>query len=69
MRSGTVAVPQAVALAKAARLAVETMNERSNKYRQWHDEIRTQLESYGEAVHVLSTPQESRILCHLVFVI
>ena len=57
MRSGTVAVPQAVALAKAARLAVETMNERTNKYRQWHDEIRTQLESYGEAVHVLSTPQ------------
>lgn len=57
MRSGTVAVPQAVALAKAARLAVETMNERTNKYRQWQDEIRTQLESFGEAVHVLSTPQ------------
>lgn len=57
MRSGTVAVPQAVALAKAARLAVETMNERANNYRQWHDEIRTQLESYGEAVHILSTPQ------------
>ena len=57
MRSGTVAVPQAVALAKAARLAVETMNERTNNYRQWHDEIRAQLESYGEAVHILSTPQ------------
>lgn len=57
LRSGTVAVPQAVALAKAARLAVEKMNDRAIKYRQWQDEIRAQLEGYGEAVHILSTPQ------------
>ncbi|MEA0555496.1 cysteine desulfurase family protein [Lysinibacillus irui] len=57
LRSGTVAVPQAVALAKAARLAVETMKDRATKYRQWQNEIRAQLEGYGEAVHILSTPQ------------
>ncbi|MEK4171926.1 cysteine desulfurase family protein [Lysinibacillus sp. FSL L8-0312] len=57
LRSGTVAVPQAAALAKAARLAVETLNDRAMKYRQWQDEIRTQLKGYGEAVHILSTPQ------------
>ncbi|WP_155592749.1 cysteine desulfurase family protein [Lysinibacillus cavernae] len=57
LRSGTVAVPQAVALAKAARLAIETANERAMKYRQWQDEIRAQLEGYGESVHILSTPQ------------
>lgn len=57
LRSGTVAVPQAVALAKAARLAVETMKDRATKYRQWQNEIRAQLEGYGESVHILSTPQ------------
>ncbi|MGA3601569.1 cysteine desulfurase family protein [Lysinibacillus agricola] len=57
LRSGTVAVPQAVALSKAARVAVETMNDRAKKYRQWYDEICTQLHGYGEAVHILSTPQ------------
>ncbi|MEK5232879.1 cysteine desulfurase family protein [Lysinibacillus sp. FSL K6-0232] len=57
MRSGTVAVPQAVALAKAARLAVEEMDERAKKYRQWQETICAQLQSYGEAVHILSTPQ------------
>lgn len=31
LRSGTVAVPQAVALSKAARMAVETMNNRAKK--------------------------------------
>ncbi|MGE7914674.1 cysteine desulfurase family protein [Lysinibacillus xylanilyticus] len=57
LRSGTVAVPQAVALSKAARVAVETMNDRAKKYRQWYEEICTQLHGYGEAVHILSTPQ------------
>ncbi len=31
LRSGTVAVPQAVALSKAARIAIETMSERAKK--------------------------------------
>ncbi|MFJ7730979.1 cysteine desulfurase family protein [Lysinibacillus sp. NPDC097231] len=57
LRSGTVAVPQAVALSKAARIAVETMNDRAEKYRRWHEEICTQLRGYGDAVHILSTPQ------------
>ena len=57
LRSGTVAVPQAVALSKAARLAVEIMEERTKKYRQWQADICAQLQSYGEAVHILSNPQ------------
>ncbi|MEY9978107.1 cysteine desulfurase family protein [Lysinibacillus sp. RC79] len=57
LRSGTVAVPQAVALSKAARIAVETMNDRAKKYRQWYEEICTQLRGYGDVVHILSTPQ------------
>ena len=56
LRSGTVAVPQAVALSKAARIAIETMSERAKKYRTWQDEICTELKEYGEAVHILSTP-------------
>ena len=35
LRSGTVAVPQAVAMAKAARLAVEAMPERFASYQKW----------------------------------
>lgn len=57
LRSGTVAVPQAVALSKAARIAVETMNERQEKYRNWQREIRTELEQFGDVVHILSTPE------------
>ncbi|WP_107949829.1 cysteine desulfurase family protein [Lysinibacillus parviboronicapiens] len=57
LRSGTVAVPQAVALSKAARIAIETMSERAKKYRNWQDEICTELKKYGDAVTILSTPQ------------
>lgn len=57
LRSGTVAVPQAVALSKAARIAVETMNERQEKYRNWQREIRAELEQFGDVVHILSTPE------------
>ena len=57
LRSGTVAVPQAVALSKAARIAIETMNDRAKKYRQWYEEICTQLRGYGDEVHILSTPK------------
>lgn len=57
LRSGTVAVPQAVALAKAARMAVETMNERSENYRKWQQQIRAALAHFGDVVHILSTPE------------
>lgn len=56
-RSGTVAVPQAVALAKAARMAVETMDAHTAKFRTWNDEICTELKNYGEEVHILSTAE------------
>ncbi|MFJ7663775.1 cysteine desulfurase family protein [Lysinibacillus sp. NPDC097162] len=59
LRSGTVAVPQAVALSKAARIAVETMNERAEKYRKWQQEIRAELEQFGDVVHILSTPESA----------
>lgn len=57
LRSGTVAVPQAVSLAKAARMAVETMDAQAAKYRKWQDEICAVLSSFGESVHILSTPE------------
>jgi len=56
LRSGTVAVPQAVALAKAARMAVETMKDRSNNYRNWQQQLRTALAHFGDMVHIISTP-------------
>lgn len=57
LRSGTVAVPQAVSLAKAARMAVETMDTQAAKYRKWQDEICEVLRDFGETVHILSTPE------------
>ena len=55
LRSGTVAVPQAVALAKAARLAVQTQNNRAAKYLQWQRELKEVLKAYTEDVLFLST--------------
>lgn len=61
LRHGTVAVPSAVALAKAARLAVENMNQ--TKYAQWRSDLIQHIEPYGEiqvlakegtAPHILS---------------
>lgn len=57
LRSGTVAVPQAVALAKAARMAVETMAVHAAKFREWNDEICATLRSYGDEVKILSTTE------------
>lgn len=57
LRSGTVAVPQAVALAKAARMAVETMEERSENYRNWQQQLRAALAHFGDIVHIISTPE------------
>ncbi|RHW33202.1 cysteine desulfurase [Lysinibacillus yapensis] len=55
LRSGTVAVPQAVALAKAARIAIEKMDENRLKYRKWHEELMVFLADFGEHIHILST--------------
>ncbi|MGE7666073.1 cysteine desulfurase family protein [Ureibacillus composti] len=55
LRSGTVAVPQAVALAKAARIAVENLDMSMNKYKKWHDELIQFLTEFGDNIHLLST--------------
>ena len=55
LRSGTVAVPQAVALAKAARLAVESMDANYKQYVLWQKELRAFLQGFGNHVHLLST--------------
>lgn len=57
LRSGTVAVPNAVAFAKAARMAVETMPARVAKYRAWQQDLRAFFEQLGDVVHVIS-PQD-----------
>ncbi|WP_431027528.1 cysteine desulfurase family protein [Lysinibacillus sp. LZ02] len=57
LRSGTVAVPQAVAFAKAARLAVESMDNTYQKYTAWQQDIRTFLKGFNHEVYLLSTKQ------------
>lgn len=54
IRSGTVAVPLAVSLAKAARLAVESMDAQKEKYIRWNKEIRDFLNGYGEDILIVS---------------
>jgi cysteine desulfurase len=57
LRSGTVAVPQAVAMAKAARLAVEAMPTRIENYKKWSKELHDFFETFGSEVYVLSSRQ------------
>ncbi|OCS89699.1 cysteine desulfurase family protein [Caryophanon latum] len=54
MRSGTVAVPQAVAFAKAARMAVEQMPAHAKTYSAWKQQLFQYFESLGDAVNVIS---------------
>lgn len=54
LRSGTVAVPTAVALAKAARLAVEEMQHHVENYKRWSTELHQFFEQYPEDVYVVS---------------
>ncbi|MBS7345840.1 MAG: cysteine desulfurase [Caryophanon sp.] len=54
LRSGTVAVPQAVAFAKAARMAVEAMPQRAAKYRAWKADLCAHFEAMGDVVKVIS---------------
>ncbi|KGR91153.1 aminotransferase class V [Ureibacillus massiliensis 4400831 = CIP 108448 = CCUG 49529] len=55
LRSGTVAVPQAVALSKAARIAAEKIEETQAKYKKWHQDLIQFLSKFGEEVKILST--------------
>lgn len=55
LRSGTVAVPQAVAFAKAARIAIENVNSTQSKYKQWKQELMSFLSNFGDHIHLLST--------------
>src|SRR5690606_18615026 len=57
LRSGTVAVPMAVTLAKAARLAVEGSEQRFVQYREWNQKLRDLMASFEKDVYVLSTEQ------------
>ncbi|MEK4230337.1 cysteine desulfurase family protein [Solibacillus sp. FSL H8-0538] len=59
LRSGTVAVPQAVALAKAARLAVQIMPAAIQNYKKWSAELYAFLEQFGTDIHVLSTEKSA----------
>lgn len=53
-RSGTVAVPQDVALAKAVRLAIEKQSQKSLQYSKWRDELHEFFKQFPY-VHVLSS--------------
>ena len=57
LRSGTVAVPQAVTLAKAARLAVESSEKHLANYRIWNKQLRELMAKYEKDVLVLSGEQ------------
>ncbi|WP_238600537.1 cysteine desulfurase family protein [Metasolibacillus meyeri] len=55
LRSGTVAVPQAVALAKAARMAIEAMPEKQLQYEKWSKDLHVFLGNFGRDIHLLSS--------------
>ncbi|MER2106176.1 MAG: cysteine desulfurase family protein [Solibacillus sp.] len=57
LRSGTVAVPQAVALAKAVRIAVENLATKQASYKKWSADLHAFLRTFGHHVHILSTSQ------------
>lgn len=57
LRSGTVAVPQAVALAKGARLAVQLMPTAMQNYKKWSADLFSFFKQFGSDIHVLSTEQ------------
>ncbi|MGN7478079.1 cysteine desulfurase family protein [Solibacillus silvestris] len=54
LRSGTAAVPQAVALAKAARLAIEGMPAHYENYKRWSAELHLFFGQFGQDVYVVS---------------
>lgn len=54
LRSGTVAVPQAIAFAKAARLTIENAESTQIKYKKWHKDLMQFLIDFGDFIHILS---------------
>lgn len=54
VRSGTVAVPQIVTLAKAMRLASETQQSQLKKYEQWNRQLRHILAQFDKSIAILS---------------
>lgn len=54
LRSGTVAVPQAVTFAKAARLAIEALPAQLEKYKKWSSDLHAYFTQFGSEVFVLS---------------
>lgn len=57
LRSGTVAVPQAVALAKACRIAVEHLQENQAKFKKWRDDLIDFLTAFGNHIYILSSKE------------
>lgn len=57
LRSGTVAVPQAVALAKACRIAVERLQEHQAKFTKWRDELIDYFTTFGNHIYILSSKE------------
>lgn len=54
LRSGTVAVPLAVSLAKAARLAVEAIPTHATNFMKWNADLRAFLQQFEQEVYILS---------------
>lgn len=57
LRSGTVAVPNAVAFAKAARIVIEEMPQKVAQYRKWREQLFKLFATFGEQVNVISPAQ------------
>ena len=63
LRSGTAAVPQAVALAKAARIATEKLEDRLAQYTRWSKDLHSYFMQFGTAVYVLSNEACAPYIC------
>lgn len=59
LRSGTVAVPQAIALAKAVRLITENREANIANYRKWRDNLCQFFQTFGENVQLVSTNESA----------
>lgn len=54
LRSGTVAVPQAVALSKASRIAYENLEKAMDNYRKWHSVLYDYFQQFDDEVFIVS---------------
>jgi len=57
LRSGTVPVPQVVALAKACRIATEHLQENYAKFKKWRDHLMDFFNTFGDHIYLLSTKE------------